>query len=85
MAGAADTNIKLEVLKFMFLSGETIVSLIVLYLSWHIAIAIHEMGHFMTAVKLSALNKDSQEKAEKAFIMKQLELNNWNISKLLKF
>jgi hypothetical protein len=50
-------NAKFEVLKFMFLSGETIVSLIILYLSWHIAIAIHEMGHFLTAVKLTALNR----------------------------
>lgn len=57
-------NPKFEVLKFMFLSWETVVSLIVLYLSWHIAIAIHEMGHFLTAVKLTALNKDSQERAE---------------------
>ncbi len=63
-AVAEDANIKLEVLKFMFLSWETIVSLIILYLSWHIGIAIHEMGHFLTAVKLTALNKDSQEKAD---------------------
>lgn len=57
-------NPKFEVLKFMFLSWETVISLIILYLSWHIAIAIHEMGHFLTAVKLTALNQDSQEKAE---------------------
>lgn len=57
-------NPKFEVLKFMFLSWETVISLIVLYLSWHIAIAWHEMGHFLTAVKLTALNKDSQERAE---------------------
>jgi len=63
-AANPDTNIKLDVLKFMFFSWETIVSLIVLYLSWHIGIAIHEMGHFLTAVKLTALNKDSQEKAD---------------------
>ena len=64
IAAAEDANIKLEVLKFMFFSWETIVSLIILYLSWHIGIAIHEMGHFLTAVKLTALNKDSQEKAD---------------------
>jgi len=58
-------NAKFFVLKFMFLSWETIISLIILYLSWHIAIAIHEMGHFLTAVKLTALNKDSQQRAEK--------------------
>jgi len=63
-AADPEANIKLEVLKFMFLSWETIVSLIILYLSWHIGIAIHEMGHFLTAVKLTALNKDSQEKAD---------------------
>ena len=62
---AAGHNPKFEVLKFMFLSWETVVSLIILYLSWHIAIAWHEMGHFLTAVKLTALNKDSQERAEK--------------------
>ncbi len=61
----AGANPKFEVLKFMFLSWETVISLIVLYLSWHIAIAWHEMGHFLTAVKLTALNKDSQERAEK--------------------
>ncbi|UCG56068.1 MAG: hypothetical protein JSU70_14490 [Phycisphaerales bacterium] len=63
-AASPDANIKLDVLKFMFLSGETIVSLAILYLSWHIGIAIHEMGHFLAAVKLTALNKDSQEKAD---------------------
>jgi len=63
-AADPETNIKLEVLKFMFLSWETVVSVIILYLSWHIGIAIHEMGHFLTAVKLTALNKDSQDKAD---------------------
>jgi enolase len=57
-------NLKLEVLRFMFASWEMPVSVLILYLSWHIGIAIHEMGHFLTAVKLTALNKDSQEKAD---------------------
>jgi enolase len=52
---------KLATLKFMFLSWETIVSAIVLYLSWHIGIAIHELGHYLTAGKLTALNKIPQE------------------------
>ncbi len=60
----ADVESKLQTLRFMFVSWETFVSLIILYLSWHIGIAIHEMGHFLTAVKLAALNKDSQEKAD---------------------
>jgi len=52
---------KFETLKFMFLSGETIVSAVILYLSWHIGIAWHELGHYITAGKLTALNKDSQQ------------------------
>ena len=62
---AEGANLKFQVLRFMFLSPETIVSAIFLYCSWHIGIAIHEMGHYLTAVKLTALNKDSQEAADK--------------------
>ena len=62
---AAKANLKLEVLRFIFASWETIISAVILYLSWHIGIAIHEMGHFLTAVKLTALNKDSQDRADK--------------------
>jgi enolase len=63
---AAGENIKSVVLGFMFLPThkELWISLAILYLSWHIAIAIHEMGHFLVAAKLTALNKDSQEKAD---------------------
>ena len=63
---AEGKNVKYEVLNFMFspLNIEVWISLTVLYMSWHIGIAIHEMGHFLTAVKLTALNKDSQEKAD---------------------
>jgi enolase len=62
----AGENIKGVVLTFMFspLHMEVWISLAILYLSWHMAIAIHEMGHFLTAAKLTALNKDSQEKAD---------------------
>ena len=55
---------KMETLKFMFLSGETVVSIAILYLSWHIGIALHEIAHYLTAAKLAALNKDSQEAAD---------------------
>jgi enolase len=63
---AAGGNVKSGVLQFMFSpwNMEVYISLIILYLSWHISIAIHEMGHFLTAAKLTALNKDSQEKAD---------------------
>ena len=62
----AGGNVKRGVLEFMFwpLHSEVWISLIILYLSWHIGIAIHEIGHFLTAAKLTALNKSSQEKAD---------------------
>ncbi len=65
---AEGQNIKSVVLQFMFspFHMEVWISVAILYLSWHIAIAIHEMGHFLTAAKLTALNKDSQEKADAA-------------------
>jgi len=62
---AAGANLKFEVLRFMFLSWETVISLAFLYCSWHIGIAIHEMGHYLTAVRLTALNKDAQAAADK--------------------
>ena len=65
-AGPGAEHIKSAVLQFIFApwNYEVYISLIILYLSWHISIAIHEMGHFLTAAKLTALNKDSQEKAD---------------------
>ena len=45
-----------EVLKFIFTSRETIISALFWYLSFHIGVAIHEMGHYIAAVRLSALN-----------------------------
>lgn len=48
---AAGESIKSVVLQFMFspMHMELWISLAILYLSWHIAIAVHEMGHFLTA------------------------------------
>lgn len=55
--------LKGEVLKFIFFSPETITSAIIMYFSFHAGIALHEMGHFLTAAKLKALNDHAQERA----------------------
>jgi enolase/phosphoenolpyruvate synthase/pyruvate phosphate dikinase len=57
--------LKGEVLKFIFTSPETIFSAIFMYISFHSGIALHEMGHFITAAKLNALNESSQESADR--------------------
>lgn len=50
---------KWAVLNFMFnpIHGEMIISAIILYLSWHLNIAIHELGHYRTAVKTNNLRE----------------------------
>jgi enolase len=48
---------KSEVLEFIFLSAETVVSALFVVATFHVAVAFHEMGHFLTAARLSALNE----------------------------
>ena len=48
---------KSEVLRFIFLSPETLVSALFAYVSFHVAVAFHELGHFLTAARLNALNE----------------------------
>ena len=56
--------LKGDVLKFVFVSPETIFSALFMYASFHTGIALHEMGHFITAAKLNALNDRAQQAAE---------------------
>ena len=64
LALPAAAILKGEVLKFIFFSPETIISAIFMYINFHFGVALHEMGHFLTAVKLKALNDNSQAAAE---------------------
>lgn len=54
-----------EVLKFIFVSPETLVSALFMYITFHTGVALHEIGHYLTAAKLSALNDTSQRAAER--------------------
>ena len=56
LALPAAAVLKAEVLRFIFLSPETLVSAIFMYVSFHTGIALHELGHFFTAARLNALN-----------------------------
>lgn len=46
------------VLKFVFVSHETIISAVFWLISFHAGVAIHEMGHYLRAVKSNALKED---------------------------
>lgn len=48
---------KWHVLRFVFSSADTLVSALFMYLSFHACIALHEMGHFLTAARLNALDE----------------------------
>ena len=48
---------KWHVLRFVFASPDTLVSALFMYSSFHLCIAIHEMGHFLAAARLNALNE----------------------------
>jgi enolase len=50
-----DTADKGDVLRFIFASPETLVSIVFWYVSWHVGIAVHEMGHYLKAVDLNSL------------------------------
>ena len=52
------------VLHFIFLSPETIISAIFTYAVFHSAISLHEMGHFLEAARLRALNDSIQDSVE---------------------
>jgi len=56
LALPAEAILKWEVLGFIFVSPETLVSALFMYVTFHVCIAWHELGHFLTAVKLNALN-----------------------------
>ena len=66
-----DTANKGEVLRFIFASGETIVSVIFWYLTFHIGVALHEMGHYLRAVDLNSLKSsllpDAQKRKQESF------------------
>lgn len=65
-----------KVLGFVFTSPETIVSAAFWYISFHTGIAIHEMGHYLCAVRVNALKEHllphAQKKLSSGFFAKSL-------------
>jgi enolase len=63
------------VIRQMFLSVEVVISSLMWYVSWHSNIAIHEMGHYLTAVKTNNLRPELAGPAEEK--LKQGLLGRW--------
>ncbi len=64
-----------DVLRQMFLSIEVVISCVIWYAAWHCNIAIHEMGHYLEAVKTNNLRPELAGRAEEK--LKQGTLQRW--------
>ena len=75
---------KFAVMREMFLSVEVVISSLIWYAAWHINIAIHEMGHYLSAVKTNNLRPElagpAQEKLGQGVFRKWL----WYLEMFLK-
>ena len=49
---------RLDVIRDMFFSVEMLISSVMWYAGWHVNIAVHEMGHYMTAVRTNNLRPE---------------------------
>ena len=47
-----------DVLRFIFTSSETILSALFVFVTFHVAVALHEIGHFLVAARLHAVSED---------------------------
>lgn len=73
-----------EVLGFVFTSFDTIISAIFWFISFHTGIAIHEMGHYLRAVKLNAINETILPAAQKRYKSSGFAKLLWYIEMFLK-
>src|SRR5512146_3464813 len=55
---STDVASRFDVIRQMFLSVEVVISAVMWYLAWHSNIALHEMGHYLTAVKTNNLRPE---------------------------
>jgi enolase len=75
---------RFEVIREMFLSLEVVVSTIMWYVAWHANIAIHEIGHYLAAVRTNNLRPElaapAQEKMNQGGLARWL----WYLEMFLK-
>lgn len=64
LALPAESLLKGQVLGFIFVSPETLVSALFTYVTFHFCIAWHELGHFSTAARLNALSESVLEQVQ---------------------
>ena len=55
---------RLDVIREMFLSAEILISSVMWYAAWHVNISIHEIGHYLAAVKTNNLRPELAVQAQ---------------------
>jgi enolase len=74
----------LQVIREMFLSVEVVISSLIWYVAWHSNIAIHEMGHYVTAVKTNNLRPELAGPAEQKLKQGLLGRSLWYLEMFVK-
>ncbi len=62
---STDVASRWDVIRQMFFSAEVFVSAAMWYLAWHVNIAVHEMGHYLAAVRTNNLRPEFAAPAQK--------------------
>lgn len=75
---------KFAVMREMFLSIEFLISALIWYAAWHINIAIHEMGHYLTAVRTNNLRPELAGPAAKKLAQGALQRWLWYLEMFMK-
>src|ERR1035437_4665263 len=55
---------RFDVIRQMFFSAEVLISSLMWYAAWHVNIAIHEIGHYLAAVKTNNLRPELDAPAQ---------------------
>lgn len=81
---SADIASRTDVLREMFLSVEVVISALMWYIAWHVNIAVHEMGHYLAAVKTSNLRPELAVAAQEKIGLGPAGRWLWYLEMLLK-
>ncbi|HVP41891.1 MAG TPA: hypothetical protein VMS96_00575 [Terriglobales bacterium] len=75
---------RLDVIREMFFGFEVFVSAAMWYLAWHVNIAVHEMGHYLAAVRTNNLRPEFAEPAQKKLEQGLAGRLGWYLEMFLK-
>ena len=67
--------LRFDVVREMFLSPEVVISSVIWYVAWHTNVAVHEIGHYLAAVKTNNLRPELAGPAQQR--MNQGVLQRW--------